>query len=151
MIVSLQILRAICFVGVFLSHCKIRCFEACGAWGVSVFFVLSGFLLMRKHAENFHERGLIFAWRHIRKVYALHVALGIVALVWWIGRAWPFGIKTVVDFVMQTVVNFSLMQSWIPVNRYYGSHYRPIQTTHHRITPYKASFLFKKNRYQMAA
>ena len=30
-------------------------------------------------------------------------------------------------------------------------HYRPKQTTHHRMTPYKASFSSKKNRYLTAA
>ena len=30
-------------------------------------------------------------------------------------------------------------------------HYRPKQTTHHRMTPYKASFSSKKNRYLAAA
>ena len=41
----IQIIRAIAFLGVFLSHTGIKAFSASGAWGVSVFFILSGFLM----------------------------------------------------------------------------------------------------------
>ena len=37
------------------------------------------------------------------------------------------------------------------VSYHLKNHYRPKQTTHHRMTPYKASFSSKKNRYLTAA
>lgn len=40
---SLQALRAIAFLGVFAFHTNIRFFSSLGRWGVSVFFILSGF------------------------------------------------------------------------------------------------------------
>ena len=40
---SLQGLRALAFLGVFASHTYLKSFRFTGAWGVSVFFMLSGF------------------------------------------------------------------------------------------------------------
>lgn len=50
-IMSLQALRALAFLGIFLSHTN--CFIQWPWLGVSTFFVLSGFLMMRTHGgEN---------------------------------------------------------------------------------------------------
>lgn len=46
-IISLQALRAIAFLGIFLSHTN--CFIQWPWLGVSTFFVLSGFLMMRTY------------------------------------------------------------------------------------------------------
>ncbi len=40
---QLQSLRALAFLGIFISHSGLS--SQLGAWGVSVFFVLSGFLM----------------------------------------------------------------------------------------------------------
>ena len=45
-IMSLQALRALAFLGIFLSHTN--CYIQWPWLGVSTFFVLSGFLMMRK-------------------------------------------------------------------------------------------------------
>ena len=42
---SLQAVRGIAFLGIFLKHTGISLFCALGDWGVSIFFVLSGFLM----------------------------------------------------------------------------------------------------------
>lgn len=42
---SLQTIRALAFLGIFASHSGIQIFAANGAWGVSVLFILSGFLM----------------------------------------------------------------------------------------------------------
>lgn len=49
-IMSLQALRALAFLGIFLSHTN--CFIQWPWLGVSTFFVLSGFLMMRTHGGN---------------------------------------------------------------------------------------------------
>lgn len=41
---SLQGLRAVAFIFILISHCGIN-FGGFGEWGVSVFFILSGFLM----------------------------------------------------------------------------------------------------------
>lgn len=71
---SLNALRGLAFIGVFLEHTKLLW---SGAWGVSVFFVLSGFLM----AYNYHNRTLDsspksifhFAWKKVSKLYPLHI------------------------------------------------------------------------------
>lgn len=45
-ILPFQGLRAIAFLFVFVCHSNVGAFEAFGAWGVSVFLVLSGFLMV---------------------------------------------------------------------------------------------------------
>ena len=42
---SLQGLRAIAFLAIFISHAGLGNYGCLGAWGVSVFFLLSGFLM----------------------------------------------------------------------------------------------------------
>jgi len=48
---SLQALRGLAFLGIFLFHTNIPCFGGAGAWGVSVFFILSGFVMVYSYFE----------------------------------------------------------------------------------------------------
>lgn len=48
---SLQAVRALAFLGIFLSHTGIKYFGTTGTWGVSVFFVLSGFLMVYNYTN----------------------------------------------------------------------------------------------------
>ena len=50
-ITSLQALRAIAFINIFISHCGVTMFFG-GAWGVSLFFVLSGFVMYYAYCER---------------------------------------------------------------------------------------------------
>lgn len=45
LLLPLQGLRTMAFAAIFLSHTGIGYLGALGAWGVSVFFVLSGFVM----------------------------------------------------------------------------------------------------------
>ena len=121
MILSLQVLRAFCFCGVFLSHCKIFVFNSAGSWAVSVFFVMSGFLLSVRHGTESFRRGGAFVWQHIRKVYLLHFLMTIVAGCWIVFFAYPINLKTIADLLIQLLLNMTLMQSWVPIGRYYFS------------------------------
>lgn len=51
-ITTLQVVRALAFFGVFTSHTNIKCFLSGGVWGVSVFFVLSGFLMVYSYYDS---------------------------------------------------------------------------------------------------
>lgn len=42
---TLQSLRCIAFFGVFLGHTQLTSFSSCGNWAVSIFLVLSGFVM----------------------------------------------------------------------------------------------------------
>ena len=73
---SLQALRAIAFGAIFIHHCGLK---FGGGWGVSVFLILSGFLLVYNHRDDVNEsvkgiegglpekvkKSLLFSWQRI--------------------------------------------------------------------------------------
>ena len=112
---SVQALRGLGFLSVFLYHAGI--IPSGGGWGVSIFFSLSGFLLMihnyeRKMHVSFLEN-FFWACRKIGKLYPLHIFMSVVALPLlvkqYIGRPY-FGLNV----GLRIVVNFLLVQSWLP-------------------------------------
>ena len=48
----LDALRGVTFLGVFMFHTELNVFRTLGGWGVSVFFVLSGFLMVYSYWEQ---------------------------------------------------------------------------------------------------
>ena len=70
---SVQVLRAIAFLLIFLSHAFGR-LGWWGAFGVSLFIVLSGYL-EAKHHLNDKLDAKIFAKKKVKKVYPLHSPL----------------------------------------------------------------------------
>lgn len=77
-IYSIQALRGMAFGGVFASHSGIKCFGGAGAWGVSVFLVLSGFIMTysyygsgRVELVSFRNN-ILFARDKIKRLYLLH-------------------------------------------------------------------------------
>lgn len=76
---QIQALRGIAFLGVFLSHTGLKWFGAVGHWGVSVFLVLSGFLMFISYSGNDRIKrislrdNIVFSWRKIKKLYPLHI------------------------------------------------------------------------------
>lgn len=117
-IYSLQILRALAFVGVFLSHTGITVFSGSGAWGVSVFFILSGFLFVyTKINSNLSHVGIVgnikYATNKIRKLYILHIVTMLLAI--------PFcflgdGTFSLAQFLMSLILNVCLLQEWVPLS-----------------------------------
>ena len=79
----LEVLRALACIGVFTSHCYI---SSLGAWGVSVFIMLSGFLLVYNgldRADSFPTgaKGCAgYAFRKIARLYPLYI-FGLVLMV----------------------------------------------------------------------
>lgn len=43
---GLQGLRAVAFIAIFISHTSVGNYSKLGAWGVSIFLVLSGFVMV---------------------------------------------------------------------------------------------------------
>lgn len=71
---SLQSIRALAFLGILCQHCSII---RLGTWGVTVFFVLSGFVLVFSSYDKQYDISLktqfLFALSKIKKLYPIHL------------------------------------------------------------------------------
>ena len=116
---SLQALRALAFIAIFLSHCDII---ATGPMGVSIFLVLSGFLLTigadggKRVPAPGVRNNFIGAIRRIRKLYPLHVLTLLAMMVFdALQGAWDR------SFIPKAGVNALLLQAWIGKEDWYLS------------------------------
>lgn len=75
---NLQALRAITFCSVMLSHTSLAFFRGVGVWG-SVFFVLSGFVLVYSYYEKNRlapcsiGNNLFFSCSKLKRLFLLHI------------------------------------------------------------------------------
>lgn len=117
-IVSLQALRAIAFIGIFLVHAKSPI--AWSALGVSIFFVMSGFLMMHLHYnadENITiKKAIDFSITRIKKIYNLHIITMICAIILSMAEIIHHGItiKSILGLIAKIILNVTLLQTWIP-------------------------------------
>jgi len=121
-ILCLQGYRAIAFIGIFLSHTGITLFNVLGPWGVSVFLILSGFLM----TINYYKKdrvvscsftsNVLFAWNKIKKLYPLHILMLFVAIPV-VGLKDFLSIKKFIIFIEDVI----LVQSWAPKSSVYFS------------------------------
>lgn len=122
---SLNILRAIAFLEVFLSHAISSKFELGGS-GVSLFIILSGFLMYYTYADKEFICGIKdhinFAWSKLKRLYILHIItatfLFIVFLNSYILND-RFG--EICNHIVAYICNIFLIQTWIPDARIYYS------------------------------
>ncbi|WP_081675178.1 acyltransferase family protein [Butyrivibrio sp. LC3010] len=83
---SLNGLRGMACLWVFLAHIGIVAFDRFGSLGVSVFIILSGFLMVYSYLDNnrIYEIGIaqnfLFALKKIKKLYILHIFMIIVSI-----------------------------------------------------------------------
>lgn len=76
---TLNSVRAFAFLGVILNHTSFPCFAYIGAWGVSVFFTLSGFLFVYNYYNQKRispisiRNNLLFSIKKIKNLYPLHI------------------------------------------------------------------------------
>lgn len=117
---SIQGLRAVAFVGIFISHSYLGSYEAFGVWGVSVFLVLSGFLMsyawLQKEIKP--ENAIRFAIKKIMKLYPLHIAMMIMCALPALYKV-IFGKTSAVKLIIDIVLHSSLTQVWVPYSKYY--------------------------------
>lgn len=120
---SLQGVRALAFAGIFSSHCG--CSDL-GAWGVSVFFILSGFLMV----YNYYDRefscsvrnNIAFSVRKIQKLYPLHILMMLSALVFVVySLIKDFSFRHLILYIGEIILNIALMQTWVPSSAVYFS------------------------------
>lgn len=125
---SIQVIRAIAFILVFLSHVELI---STGPIGVSLFLVLSGFCMTYSYLGTEQRRiqdpsvrnCLRFAWGKVKKLYPLHViTLLLVALVIFGGLLLHKGSEAeIAEQGGYFVANALLLQSWIPWQHGYFS------------------------------
>lgn len=121
---SLQVIRAIAFMGVFLYH-AIRTFPGEGAlynffanspgpWGVSVFFVLSGFLMTYSYwnrpPHNTFRGSVLFSIKKIKKLYPLHLLMLFFGAVYLMLQG-----ETIIGVLKRLAITIPLIQTWLPV------------------------------------
>ena len=119
---SLQVLRAVAFLGIFTSHLDLTHF---GGFGVEIFLIMSGFLMYLRYSDPARERLLPntiagsfqFAKKKICKLYPLHVITLIAAL--------PILLMNnihknhaLLRMLSKILLNVFLVQAWIPVEEF---------------------------------
>ena len=114
---SVQVLRAVAFLFVFLFHAFTK-LGWWGAFGVSLFIVLSGYLETKKHLYD-DISALPFAIKKIKKVCPLHIIMMLFAI--------PLSAKIAlkrhgaIKLLIQIFLNAIMAQSWVPIRAIYYS------------------------------
>lgn len=122
-ILSIQVLRAIAILGILTSHCGAT---TLGAWGVSIFIILSGFVMYYSYKDkvlpNNAKESLSFSIKKLRKLYPLHILMMIAALVFALkGLIKSFTIKSLILVLTKVILNIFLLQTWVPSSNIYFS------------------------------
>ena len=125
---SLQGIRAFAFLGIYTCHSYLTVFGACGGWGVSVFMILSGFLMFYSYADTDRIKsiGLIsnikFGIGKVKRLYPLHIVTMLLAMPFLIEECLGYhGIERILQPAVRTLLNTTLLQTWVPVEGVYFS------------------------------
>lgn len=123
---ALQGLRGYAIILIFISHCTFSTNSYgnsttmwLGGLGVSLFIMMSGYLLMFQNHDSTHIIPFNTIKKRIRRFYPLHIATLLVAL--------PFGITAFIkgSFVkelLKLLANVLLLQAWVPSSSFYFSY-----------------------------
>ncbi len=113
---AIQALRALAFIGILCQHCSVA---RLGTWGVSVFFVLSGFILTftsLREGRQFSpgiRRGVLFSLFKINKLYLTHVVTTSAVLVLTLYSMYVDGnLNQWPKQLFYLIVNLLLVQDW---------------------------------------
>lgn len=122
---SLQALRALAFLGIFSSHAVVG--NSLGAWGVSIFIVMSGFLMTYNYNDKLLEpvtikNSLCFSLHKIRKLYGLHiVTLFSMIVLTCVDIFYGLSQMDYPQTIVGSVLDIFLVQTWVPVKIYSSS------------------------------
>ena len=118
---SLQAVRAIACLLIFMHHCYIC---GTGALGAAIFIMLSGFLMCLSYYDRSLPRTPIdclrFSARKIWKLYPLHIAMLLIPLS---GQIYGLvnGLVAPARLFEKLAANALLVHAWIPLNDFYFS------------------------------
>lgn len=116
---SIQSLRAIAFLEIFLGHCGIEFFA--GSFGVSIFVILSGFCMAINYlpkAESFSlspVKNVKYGISKVKKLYGLHLIMLAVTY-------FMVGMPTSGRAIKRLVVDILLLKCWRPHSQDYYSY-----------------------------
>lgn len=121
-ITAIQGLRAVSFLAIFVSHSGLGPFGCLGAWGVSVFLVMSGFLMAYQYLQK--QEAPAFGWAFVSKklkaLYPLHIATMLAKL--------PIALSDVLGgtlsaaaLAVAVVLNVGMVQVWVPWEQMYSA------------------------------
>ena len=124
---SLDAVRTFACLGVMAFHMHLCTF---GHLGVSVFFVMSGFLSGYNHLESMDTGHITlggsarFAYRKIIKLYPLYLIMLVIPVA---GEMYGVvnGMVYLPTMLGKLAANVLLVQAWIPLNEYYFSYNGP--------------------------
>ncbi|MFT9457222.1 MAG: acyltransferase family protein [Liquorilactobacillus hordei] len=120
---SLQAIRAIAFLAIFTTH--IGFFSPGGTWGVSIFFILSGFLMTYNYFGKNRitkvslKENIRFSIRKIYKLYPLHIFMMIAVVPYLVFKI--SNIRTLFSILAKVLLNTALLQAWVPKQDVYFS------------------------------
>lgn len=117
---ALQALRGIAFLLIFCSHCTfINGFaSAWGAIGVSIFIVLSGFVItfnQKFRNDDYKLKTIPYTIKRLSKIFPLHLIMLLIRIVY---DYLLYGVVTSVPIIL---LNITMLKSFIPVRDIYYS------------------------------
>ena len=119
---ALQAIRALAFLGIFSYHCSLT---GLGSWGVSVFFMLSGFVLVYSYYERLPSlsvkplSALRFSFHKLARLYPLYLIMLVLSIRF--GQLLTYNRYELIRFGLKFLANVTMMQSWVPLSDFYYS------------------------------
>ena len=113
---SIQALRALAFFSVFLNHCYIRT----NGWAISVFFMLSGFLLVNSRfprPDDFTPavgKNIRSAYSKVKSLYHLYILAMLPIIVLEIFSIYKGAAGSYGSLIFEIVLSVLMIQSWFP-------------------------------------
>lgn len=117
---QLQTLRAIAFVGIVLCHSRIfNGMLAClGPWAVSVFFVLSGFVMVYSYYKKSRIKkiscfsNVFFAYSKLKKLWYLHLICTFAIVLTWFSEN---NFEPILYSITKIILNIAMIQGFFPI------------------------------------
>ena len=127
LVLPFQGIRAIAIFAILIYHCGNPEMYQLATWSVSVFFILSGFLIGRKGPDENVVGNIsiktcgLYMWKHIKKLYPLHLIMLLISIPvsGMIEDIEMNGIEKLPFWVIVFGMNVTLTKSWYP-NYYFG-------------------------------